>query len=91
MRAGGLLMLLLASFAIGAGAERLENFTFRDHLVDVACRHGLADGLRLVSEGGSARSPKFLAQVLSPGCNCRGYVWTGPARTEAVFDTGEHP
>ena len=30
----------------------------------------------------------FLMQKLTPGYNCRAFVWLGPARTETVFDTG---
>ncbi len=30
----------------------------------------------------------ILMQTLDPGYNCRGNLWIGPARIDAIYDTG---
>ena len=38
--------------------------------------------------GGTFKAADFAPMAVSGGYNCRGFCWLGPARTEAVWDTG---
>lgn len=96
----GLLALVLVCFlCIGAQIPDAAASGAGGRLAVLGAQHGLGQALTQAAAGGyrrwrrrrggkGSRDDSHLALKLNSGYNCRGYVWFGPARTDAVFDSG---
>jgi len=81
-----ILLSLSVFFTLCAGAPVTHS------AADLLARHelggGLSDATRRLDVNRSMHGPQFLMAEIAPGYNCHGYLWIGPARVDAVFDTG---
>ena len=81
-----LVMMLLATVGMGA---HVPGHAADSSSVDHLCKDLAARAIAAAQERRDKECrPSFLATELAPGYNCRGNLWLGDARLEAVFDTG---
>ena len=84
-------MTVLLMATVIHAAQLPATASYRGPDCDPACQGLLRERLDFANQHAAYQNPShlhFLAFELSPGYNCKGYVWISDARTVTVFDTG---